>query len=248
MLSNNLIVFYVMTAVVAFLIGLAKGGLGGTLGVLAVPMMTLVMPPEQVLGLLLPILMFADIFAVWLHWKNWNMKLVLLLIPGSIVGVTIGTWFITKAPTRELEIGIGVIVLLFAIYKLFEKRILGSPDYHLKNWHGLVAGTVTGFSSSLAHTGGPPVSIYLLLQDVTPEVFIATSALFFFILNWIKVPYYLYAGLFNWQRLWQVVFLAPLLPFGVWVGKWGANKVDKETFEKIIVALLVLGAILLIAG
>lgn len=248
MLPNNLFIFYVMTAIVALLIGLAKGGLGGTLAVLAVPLMTLVMPPEEVLGLVLPILMFADIFAVALHWGNWSMKLVLLLIPGSIVGVTLGTWVITSAPTRMLQIGIGIIVLIFAVYKLFEKRIIGSPNYHRRNWHGLLAGTITGFSSSLAHTGAPPVSIYLLLQDLTPEVFVATSAIFFFILNWIKVPYYLFAGLFNWHRLWQVALLAPLLPIGVWMGKRLANRVNKETFEKIIIALLVLGAILLIVG
>ncbi|MBK5107995.1 MAG: TSUP family transporter [Anaerolineales bacterium] len=78
----------------------------------------------------------------------------------------------------------------------------------------IIAGTITGFSSALAHTGGPPVSIYLLLQDVTPRVFIATSAIFFFLLNWIKVPYYWCAGLFDFQQLWQIAWLLPLVPLG----------------------------------
>jgi uncharacterized membrane protein YfcA len=220
-----------MVANVAFMIRLAKGGLGGTLGALATPLLALVMPADQVIGLILPILMFADIFAVALHWRHWNTKLVLLLLPGAILGVTIGTFFITNAPTEALRTALGVIVLLFATYKLFEKRITGSLRYRPRNWHGLLAGTITGFSSALAHTGGPPVSIYLLLQDVVPRVFIATSAIFFFLLNWIKVSYYWYADLFNFQLLLGIAWLLLIVPLGVWVGRWGASKVDKETFD-----------------
>ena len=240
------VVFYVMVAIIAFMIGLAKGGLGGTLGALATPLLALVMPADQVIGLILPILMFADIFAIAFHWRRWNNMLVLLLLPGAVVGVTIGTFFITNAPTESLRTALGVIVLVFALYKIFESRLQSSLAYHPRNWHGSLAGTITGFSSALAHTGGPPVSIYLLLQDVTPRVFIATSAIFFFLLNWIKVPYYWYAGLFNFELLAQIVWLLPLVPLGVWVGRWGAGKVDKQTFEWIITGLLVVAALLLI--
>ncbi|HEC22993.1 MAG TPA: sulfite exporter TauE/SafE family protein [Chloroflexi bacterium] len=247
-MTVNLTIFFAMTAVVAFLIGLSKGGLGGSLGALATPMMALVMPADQVIGLVLPVLMFADIFAVALHWRRWDRRLVLLLIPGSVLGVTIGTLFITNAPTGTLRTALGIIVLIFTVYKVFEKRILGSLKYEGKDWHGLLAGTVTGFSSALAHTGGPPVSIYLLMQDVTPRVFVATSAIFFFLLNWIKVPYYFYARLFDFNRLWQIAWLMPLVPAGVWIGKWMSERVDKETFERIIIVLLAIGGLLLIAG
>lgn len=245
-MTSNLTLFIAMAALVAFIIGLSKGGLGGTLGALATPLMALVMPADSVIGLVLPILMLADIFAVALHWGRWNGRLVWLLIPGSIFGVTIGTFFITNAPTRSLQIALGVIILLFAIYRISEKRILKSLKYQPRDWHGLLAGTVTGFSSALAHTGGPPVSIYLIMQEVTPQVFIATSAIFFLILNWIKVPYYFYARLFDFQLLWRIAWLLPLVPAGVWVGRWAAGKVNKEVFEQIIIALLVVTAILLI--
>jgi hypothetical protein len=152
----------------------------GTLGALATPLLALVMPTAQVIGLILPILLLADIFAVSFCWRRWNSELGLLLIPGAIVGVTIGTFFITNAPTETLRTTLGVIALIFTVYSIFEGRIQGLLKYHPRNWHGLLAGTITGFSSALAHTGGPPVSIYLLLQDVTPRVFLATSAIFFF--------------------------------------------------------------------
>ncbi len=118
--------------------------------------------------------------------------------------------------------------------------------YTGKDWHGLLAGTVTGFSSTLAHTGGPPVSIYLLLQGVPPRVFIGTSALFFLILNWIKVPYYFYARLFDFPRLLQVAWLLPLVPLGAWVGKWAAGMLSRQTFERVIVVLLGISGLLLV--
>lgn len=240
------VLFYLVVLTVALLIGLSKGGLGGILGTLATPLMVLVVPADQAIGLILPILMVADVFAVLLHWRGWENKLLLLLLPGAIAGVTIGTLFITNVPTDLLRKGLGMIILLFALYKLFEERILGSLPYVSRRWHGLLAGTVAGFSSALAHTGGPPVSIYLLLQQVTPAVFIATSALFFALLNWIKVPYYVYADLLTWPRILQIAWVLPLVPLFVWLGRWLSRQVDRDTFETIVVWLLALSGVMLI--
>jgi uncharacterized membrane protein YfcA len=245
-MTTNTTLFFLTVAFVALLIGISKGGLGGTIGALATPLMALVMPTDKVIGLILPILMIGDVFAVAFYWRRWNRRLIILLIPGSIIGVTIGTFFITNAPTEFLRTTLGVIVLILAIYKLLEQRILGWLTYKSRDWHGVLAGTVAGFSSALAHTGGPPVSIYLLMQEVTPWVFIATSALFFMILNWIKVPYYLYAGLFDLQRLRQICWLMPLVPLGVLIGRWAAGRVDRRTFEQVIIVLLLINGTLLI--
>ena len=86
--------FFLITAVAICLIGLSKGGVGGTLGVLATPLMALVLPADRVIGLLLPILMIADVFAVASHWRRWDNKLVWLLMPGAILGMLLGTLFI----------------------------------------------------------------------------------------------------------------------------------------------------------
>ncbi len=238
--------FYVMVALVALLIGLAKGGLGGTLGVLATPLMTLVLPPEEVLGLVLPLLMIADVFAVAWLWGRWRGRLVLLLLPGGVIGVTVGTLLIANAPTSTLQLVLGVIILLFVVYKLFEERLVGNLVYTPRPWHGYLAGTLAGFSSSLAHTGGPPISIYLVLQRLTPITFNATSALFFAILNWIKAPYYYYIGLFDRQMLLSVAWAVPLLPLGVWLGKRMATRIDPRTFERMIVILLAISGALLV--
>jgi uncharacterized membrane protein YfcA len=245
---NNSTVFLSMLVAVIFLISLSKGGLGGMAGSLATPLMALVMPVSQVLGLILPFMLLADVFAIALHWRRWNWRLVWLLIPGAVIGVTIGTFFIANAPTNVLKIGLAVIALLFVAYKLIEKRLLASMTYQARNWHGWLAGTVAGFASSLAHSGSPPISIYLMLLDVTPAVFLGTSVLFFAILNWIKVPYYLYIHLFDFQRIWQIAWVFPIVPLGVWVGRWLVTKVSKNIFDNIILFLLVITALLLIFG
>lgn len=247
-MPNNPTVFLIMLAAVAFLISLSKGGLGGMAGTLSTPLMALVMPVNQVLGLLLPIMLLADVFAIALHWRKWNGRLVWLLIPGAVIGVTIGTYFIANVSTNVLKIGLAIIALLFVAYKVLEKRILGSLKYQERNWHGWLAGTTAGFTSAMAHSGVPPISIYLMLQDVSPSVFIATSVLFYAILNWIKVPFYFFTGLFDFQRLWQISWVFPIVPFGVWIGRWLVTKVSKKIFDNIILVLLVVTALLLIFG
>lgn len=117
-MADNFVLFYAMTALVILLIGLSKGGLGGALGGIATPLMALVMPADQVIGLLLPVLMITDIFAVASHWGHWEGRLLWLLVPASLIGIGAGTFFITGVSGRGLRQGLGVIVLLFALYKI----------------------------------------------------------------------------------------------------------------------------------
>jgi hypothetical protein len=245
-MTDNIILFYLMTAFVGILIGVAKGGLGGLIGTLATPLMSLVMPPSQVVGLVLPMLMLADVFALSTYWKRWRIRLVLLLLPGGVIGVTIGTFFIKNASTELWRNVLAAIVLIFTVYKLVEKFIMRKLTYQGKDWHGVLAGLVAGFSSTLAHAGGPPVAIYLLLQKVPPIEFNASTVMFFAILNWIKVPYYVYAGLFDLHRMWQILWIMPVIPLGVALGRWLTDKIDRIWFERLIVVLLLVSGIILL--
>lgn len=249
---DNFVLFYIVVGLIGLLVGVAKGGLGGVIGAFVTPLMLLVMPnepTERVVGLILPILMFGDIFAVAIHWGRWKFKLVLLLLPGAIVGVTVGTYLIKNAPSETLRPILGVIVLLFVLYKIFEKRILGAMEYQPRDWHGIGAGGIAGFSSSLAHIGGPPVAIYLLMQDLPPRMFVATSAIFFFFLNWIKVPYYLSINLFDWGLIKQVgMVAAPMVIIGVLLGRLITDRVDKDLFNKIVMGMLAVVAVWLLVG
>lgn len=235
-----------MTALVIVLIGLSKGGLGGALAGLATPLMALVLPVDKVIGLLLPILMIADLFALAAHWNRWDRKQVLLLLPGAVIGVAIGTFFLASLSAETLRRLIGVIILLFVTYKITEPRLQRSIEYRARNWHGVVAGGAAAVASTLAHTGPPPVAIYLLMQKLAPQTFVATMVLFFALLNWFKVPSYFFAGLFDLELLGRVVWLLPLLPLSVWFGKYFVVRLNKRVFDRVIIGLLGMSAIFLL--
>jgi uncharacterized membrane protein YfcA len=238
---------WLVTALACFLVGLSKGGLGGMISVFITAMMSLVLPAEKVIGQVLPFLIVGDAFAVAAHWKQWDRRLVMRLIPGALVGVGIATYLLGTISGEGLRIALGVIVLLFVVYKLLEGRLLRRIDFKPRQIHGWIAGIISGITTTLAHGGGPPVSIYLIIQSLQPQVFAATAALYFMILNWIKVPSYLLTGSFDWGLIRPTLWLIPLIPFGVWVGKWLVRRVDRGFFERAIVLLLGVTGIFLLA-
>lgn len=209
-------------------------------------MLALVMPLDQAVGLMLPILILGDIFTLSVYWRRWQVRYLWILLAGAVIGVTLATLVLANFPLDVLRKGLGLLVLTFVAYRLFERRILKSLTYRPRHWHGVLAGSLAGFTSTLAHAGGPPITIYLLLQNLPPTTFIATSALFFAVLNWIKVPYYYYAGLFDFKLMLQFIWLTPLLPLGVWTGRRLVRRMDRAMFEKVITVLLLASGLLLL--
>ncbi len=245
MLDNQL-AFFLVVAIACFLTGLSKGGLGGMMGAIITPLLALVIPIELAIGLLLPILILGDAFALAAHWRRWDTRRAFVLLSGALIGVTLGTLVLTNVSTLALRRGLGILVLLFVIYRLFEKRIVRSLQYQARNWHGVLAGSISGFTSTLAHAGGPAITIYMLMQNLPPTTFVATTVLFFAILNWIKVPYYLYAGLFDFELQTRLLWLAPLVPLGVWVGKFMVDRIDRIWFERMVILFLSISGLLLV--
>jgi hypothetical protein len=235
-----------MTILVGLLIGLAKGGLGGLIGTLATPLMALVLPADAVIGLVLPMLIFADVFAVAAYWRRWKSRMALLLLPGGVLGVLVATVYIVHAPEEALRKALAAIVLIFTGYKIIEPAILKRLTYRGQDWHGIAAGTAAGFTSALAHAGGPPVAMYLLLQKVSPIEFNATSVLFFAILNWIKVPFYWGAGRFDLTLLASLAWTLPAIPLGVWLGRAFASRINKQLFERVMVVMLLISGVMLL--
>jgi hypothetical protein len=225
---------------------MGKGGLGVAFAALATPLLAVILPVDIVLALMLVIQMVADVFAVGAHWRRWDTKLVTLLIPGALAGVAVGTFFITSVSPQALRTTLAGVILLFTGYKLFERSFLRGVVYRPRRWHSPLAGGISGFTSAVANNGGPPVTIYLLMHNLQPRAFIATTAIFFLILNYIKLPFYLYAGLFEWDLLRSALPLLILAPIGVWIGKAFVLRVNKEAYERVILLFLVISALLVL--
>jgi uncharacterized membrane protein YfcA len=244
----NQSIFFTAMATAAFITGLSKGGLGGGLGFLITPLLALVIPLDQAIGLMLPVLIFADVFALAAHWRGWERGLVGLLLVGGVIGVSLATFFIKNISVEVLQKVLGGIALGFVVIRLIERWFIGTLNRGANRWVGVFAGTAAGFTSTLAHAGGPPITIFLLMQNMEPTQFVATLILYFAVLNWIKVPYYLSVGLLNISMIFKLIWVTPFVPMGVWIGKRLVNRIDRVIFERIVYVLLALSGTLLLLG
>jgi uncharacterized protein len=237
--------FILIVAVVSLLIGLSKGGMGAALVVLVSPLLSLVMPASQAVALPLPLLLTADAFAVWMYWKRWDMRYVRMMLPMSILGIVIGTYMLDNLPDTTIRHLVGVMTLLFIVYRLLDAR-LKSIQYQPRDWHGYLAGGGAGLASALANTGAVPFTAYMLLQNVTPSVFVGTTTLFFALVNALKVPGYIFTGLLNLDNVLNLLWALPLIPLGVWLGRWLVSHMNKAAFERFMLLVLFVAALVLL--
>jgi uncharacterized membrane protein YfcA len=238
---------YLIIALCCFITGLAKGGLGGALGSLVTPLLVLVMPAPLAVGISLPILIAGDIFAVGAHWGGWDRQILIAVMPGTIVGVIVGSLVLGSLSSVTLQHGLGLIAILYVLYKVWERtRRIPVEKRGATSPQSTVLGAGTGFASTLANAGGPVFTIYMLMWRITPAVFVGTSALYFAILNAIKIPGYLGTGILTPERILLVAWALPFVPFGVWSGILLDKRLDMGTFEKLILIFLVVTGVVLL--
>ncbi|MFQ3565480.1 MAG: sulfite exporter TauE/SafE family protein [Aggregatilineales bacterium] len=238
------ITFYVIVGLVGLLIGLSKGGMGAVLIVLTTPLLSLVMTVPQAISLALPLLLFADGFALWVYWRQWDNSYIRLLMPAAVLGVIVGTVLLATLPELVLRRILGGFTLLFVAYRVFSYQML-AWNYQPRDWHGYVAGVASGLGSALANTGAPPFTAYMLLQRVTPLVFAGTTTLFFAAVNLLKLPGLVLAGLFDVRNLLETLWVLPFVPLGVWLGRKLIQRIDQRAFEALLLFLLLLAGLIL---
>lgn len=209
--------------------GLSKGGLGAGLGVLAMPIMALVMPPLQAAAIMLPILVIMDVVNVYVHRRNMRMDIFARFIPHTVIGIGIG-WALAEYTSDDLvRIIIGSISVLFAVdYWLFNraKATAWSPG-----WVATAAsGAGCGFTSFIAHAGGTPFQVFILPQKLAKEAVVATGAITFAAINAIKLPPYFFLGQLSPENLSYAAVLIPLAPIGILLGAYLLRFIKTELF------------------
>ena len=235
-------------ALVAILIGFSKGGLGGPVPVaLTVPILSLIIDPQEAVGLILPLLIFADVFALYFYWKQWDNKLMALMLVPALIGVALGTFVLKDIDAVSLKRIIGGLTLVALSFKIGSER-LRQLAYHPQAWHGWIAGWASGFGSTMANVGAPPFTAYLLLQPkMTPRVFVGTTTLFFALINLTKLPSYISIGILDLSRLLAVAWVFILIPIAIAVARALIDRINQRTFEWIMmVPLLILSLYLLL--
>ena len=242
--DQNAVYLAIVIAMLGFMIGLAKGGLGG-LGALLTPILALVLPVASAVGVLLPMLMVGDIFAVYMYWKEWDFVLVKRMLPAGIMGALAGTALLSWLPPDGLRIILGIFVLVLVAYKFVSDRIQ-AIRYQPQPWHAPAAGLLAGLASGMFNNGGPAFSSYLLLQKLKARPFIATSAIYFALLNIIKVPGFVYTGVLNLQLLFSLWWVFLFIPVGIWVARVTLTRLSSSAFEWIIIVLLIFSSLWLL--
>ena len=238
--------FFVAIAVAAVLIvGLSKAGLLGGLGVVGVPLLTLVMAPRDAAGMMLPVLLCMDAVAIWMYRKECDWSLLRIMLPGAAIGTLVGWALWAVVSDAVVLLMVGVVTLLFILDAILplRKKLEGLPPS--KPW-GVLWGGVAGFTSFISHTGGPPYQIYVLPRRLPPAVYAGTTAFFFAIVNTAKlVPYY-FLGQLNVQNLTLSAALAPVGVAGVFLGVYLVRRIDARLFYRIAYWLVFLLALQLI--
>ncbi|MEM8870156.1 MAG: sulfite exporter TauE/SafE family protein [Pseudomonadota bacterium] len=239
---------YLLAAIAVSLTGLSKSGFAGGLGILGVPVLTLVMPAVEAAALLLPILVCIDVLSVWRYRAAWSTEVILALLPGAGIGILLGAIGFAHLDPNVVKIGIGLMALGFVA----RIALAGSNTNQTKNSVSrpgiFLASLVSGFAGFVAHAGGPPIKAALLTWKLEKTAFVATNSVFFFILNGAKVAGYAMLGLFSISGLAASASLLPFVGLGVAVGFALHNRISQTHFTHLAYGLLALAGVNLVIG
>ena len=229
----------VIFALTGILIGFSKGGLGGPVPVaLTVPMLTLIIDPQVAVALILPLLIFADAFALYIYWKQWDRQYIKLMLLPGLIGVALGMLVLRGIDPVTLKRVIGGLTLVALAFKVASDH-LANMTYRPQKWHGYFAGWASGFGSTLANVGAPPFTAYLLLQPkMTPRRFVGTTTLFFAVMNLTKLPGYVAINIFDFDRLISIAWVFVLIPPAVLVARYLIDHINQQVFEWLMMAPL----------
>jgi uncharacterized membrane protein YfcA len=224
--------FYLFAIPAVILIGLAKGGFSG-LGALGTPLIALGID-------LLPILIVQDVVGVIAYRSAWDGAILKAMLPGAVVGIALGYAFAASVSEAAVMAVLGGISILFGSFRLWVERghvVQASSTSPL--WVGSIFGLASGFTSQIAHAGGPPFQMWVMPRRLPRDIFVGTTALFFAIINWIKVPAYFALGQFSSANLSASLILLPLAIISSLAGVWLVRRVPPERFYTIVYLLMI---------
>jgi uncharacterized membrane protein YfcA len=224
--------FYLVAIPAVLLTAISKGGFGGALGGIAVPLMALAISPVQAAAIMLPILCLMDLFSLKVYFRKWDSRNLKIMIPGAMLGIALGTLTFGTLDENSIRLLIGSIAIVFTLNSWFGLAARQAPAKS-SIAKGTIWSGLSGYTSFVAHAGGPPVMVYLLPQQLEKITYVATVNFFFLIVNAIKVVPYFFLGQFSATNLLTALALAPLVPFGVWLGVWMQGRLNQTLFYRV---------------
>ena len=223
---------FALLSLAAWFVGLSKGGLP-TIGMLAVPILSLMMPPMQAAVLLLPIYILSDMVGVYLYRKAFSAAHLRILIPAGLAGIGVGWATASFISDAGLALLIGLIGIGFCLNSwLRTSSTQEAPTPHT-GW-GRFWGALSGFTSFVSHAGGPPFQVYMLPQKLPKLVFAGTSTLFFAVINAAKLVPYQFIRPYSSESLHQAAWLVPAALLGTVMGAWLTKRLADAWFFRLV--------------
>lgn len=232
--------FYCLAIPALLFTGISKGGLGAGAGILSVPLMSLAIPPTQAAGIMLPVLCVMDMIGLWSYRSAHDDSKLVVMLPAAVIGIALGTLTFGWLSEAGVRLVIGGIAIVFVLRHWV--GLLRRDRHRDRPPPGPVAGSfwsaVSGYTSFVAHAGGPPLSVYLLPQKLDKTTFVATTVVFFAAVNFVKLGPYAWLGQLQPGNLLTSLVLLPLAPLGMGLGFWLHRRIDPVLFFRICHGLL----------
>lgn len=224
--------FYFVAVPAVLLMGVSKSGFGSGFGALAVPLMALAVTVPQAVAIFMPLLFVMDIFGMAAFRKDFDIRLLKFLIPCGLVGIVVGAMLFKLLNAHTVAGIVGAFTLLFLAQRLLfpPKTDSVAPP----RWLGAILTATSGFTSFVAHAGGPPISAYVIPMRLPPIKFTATMAFFFFVINLSKWIPYAWLGLLDLRNMLTSLLLFPVAGVGVWLGVNLARRINEYLFYRLV--------------
>ena len=214
------------------IMGLAKGGLGGV-GILAVPVMALTIPPMQAAAIALPLLLVSDCISLWTWWGTWDRRTLRLMLPGAMVGIGVGWLTAAVVSDEAVRLIVGGIAVAFVLRWWTQSAAKRATRETQHAGRAGFWGALAGYTSFVAHAGGPPYQVYAMPLGHDARIYTGTSVVFFAIVNAVKLVPYIALGQFDTANLTTSALLAPVAVVATLVGAAIIRRMSTDAFYRI---------------
>jgi uncharacterized protein len=243
MIAPNSPIGWVLLCIAAFGIGITKSGFSGV-SMVHVILFAYVFGARDSTGIVLPMLIAGDVFAMVMYGKHANWGYVRRMMPPALIGVTLGWFLMTRLDERFFRPLIGIIILgltVLQILRLWRDDLIADVPHTA--WFAWSMGITVGFTTMLANAAGPVFGLYLLAIGLPKMEFVGTAAWFFLILNVTKVPFSWNLGLIRTDTLALNAILLPLIAVGLWLGSLIVKRIPQKIFDSMILVFTGLAAL-----
>jgi hypothetical protein len=237
---------WILLALCALFVGMSKVGIAG-ISMFYIPVLALIFGGKTSTGILLPMLMMADIFGVAYYHRHAEWKYLAKLLPWAFVGIGIGLWVGKIINDEWFKNIIAVLVFAGVGIMLWRERQHRTDIFPHTWWFAAIMGVLGGFATMIGNVAGPIFAIYMLAMNLPKNAFIGTGAWFFLIVNFFKFPLQVWVwNNIGWKTIVMDLMMLPAIAAGAFLGIWIVRKIPDKAYRTFIIIVTVLSAFLLL--